>query len=71
MSNQTYKSIELTGTSSKSVEDAIQNAVTRASRSVQEMKWFEVTEIRGNINKNLVNQWQVSFKVGFTIKDEL
>jgi dodecin len=70
MSNHTYKSIELTGTSSKSVEDAIQNAISRASRTVKEMKWFEVTEIRGNINKNLVNQWQVSFKVGFTIKDD-
>ncbi|TVQ10512.1 MAG: dodecin domain-containing protein [Balneolaceae bacterium] len=70
MSNHTYKTIELTGTSNKSVEEAIQNAVSRASRTIEEMRWFEVTEIRGNINKNLVNQWQVSFKVGFTIKDE-
>ena len=70
MGNHTDKTIELTGKSNKSVEDAIQNAVSRASRSVKEMRWFEVTEIRGNINKNLVNQWQVSFKVGFTIQDE-
>lgn len=68
-SNHVYKLIELTGTSDKSMEDAVQNAIKRASDSVRNMRWFQVTECRGAIENGDVAQWQVSLKVGFTIDE--
>ncbi len=69
MENHTYKKIEITGTSDKSLEDAIQNAITRANKTVEDMRWFEVTETRGSIENGSVTQWQVGLKVGFTLKE--
>lgn len=69
MTNQTYKKIELTGSSTLSVEDAISSAIEKAAQSVRQMRWFEVTEIRGAIKDNIVHQYQVTIKVGFSLED--
>ncbi|WP_138431965.1 dodecin [Fodinibius saliphilus] len=68
MDNHTYKKIEITGTSDKSLEEAIENAINKASQTVDDMSWFEVTETRGSIKGGEVEQWQVGLKVGFTLK---
>lgn len=68
MENHTYKKIEITGTSDQSMEAAIENAVAKASKTVEDMRWFEVTETRGSIEDGKVVQWQVSLKIGFTLK---
>jgi flavin-binding protein dodecin len=70
MENRVYKIIELTGTSSTSVEEAVQAAVERAARTIRHMRWFEVLETRGVIDGDRVSAWQVTVKVGFTIEDE-
>ena len=69
MADHVYKHIELTGSSPKSIEDAIQNAVARASKSVRNMRWMQVTETRGHIENGRISHWQVSLKVGFTLED--
>jgi len=69
MSDNVYKKIEIVGTSAASLEDAIQNAVTKASQTVRRMGWFEVEEIRGAIKEGQVTQWQVTVKIGFTLED--
>ena len=69
MSDNVYKKIEIVGTSATSLEDAIQNAVTRAAQTVRRMGWFEVVEIRGALKDGQVDQWQVTVKIGFTLED--
>ncbi|HEB61066.1 MAG TPA: dodecin domain-containing protein [Phycisphaeraceae bacterium] len=69
MHNNVYKKIELTGTSSESVEKAVENALAEANKTVRNMRWFEVTELRGAIDGPKVAQWQVTLKVGFTLDD--
>jgi len=69
MENHTYKLIEITGTSEVSIEDAIEQAVAKASSSVDELRWFKVIETRGTISEDRVQQWQVTVKIGFTLKD--
>jgi flavin-binding protein dodecin len=64
----TYKKIELTGTSDNSVEEAVNSALEKASESVRNMRWFEISEIRGAIDGATVSQWQVSLKVGFSVE---
>lgn len=64
-----YKLVELTGTSSKSVEDAIQIAIARASKTVRNLGWFEVIETRGRIEDGKVLEFQVTLKVGFTLDE--
>lgn len=68
MSGHVYKQIEITGTSHDSIEDAVKTALARASETVKNMRWMEVTDIRGNIQDNLLNVWQVTIKVGFTLE---
>jgi flavin-binding protein dodecin len=70
MNNHTYKKIEITGTSDESIENAIENAVARASHTVDDMRWFEVVETRGIIKDGSVKQWQVGLKIGFTLKEK-
>ena len=67
MSNHVYKVIELAGSSSAGVEDAIRNAVARAAQTVRNMRWFEVIETRGHIEGDRVAHWQVTVKIGFTL----
>ncbi len=69
MKNNTYKKIEIVGTSETSIEDAVQNAVAKASETVRNMRWFEVVETRGAIYEAKVSQWQVTLKIGFTLED--
>ena len=69
MSEHVYKHIELTGSSKKSIEDAIQNAISKAAQTVRNMRWFQVVETRGYIEEDKVAYWQVTIKVGFTIED--
>jgi flavin-binding protein dodecin len=69
MPNNIYKHIELTGTSSTSIEDAVQSAVARASKSVRNLRWMQITETRGHIENGKVVQWQVTIKAGFTLDD--
>jgi flavin-binding protein dodecin len=67
--NHVYKLIELTGSSPNGIEDAINNAVNRAAKTVRNMRWFEVTETRGHIENGKIGHWQVTVKVGFTLDD--
>lgn len=69
MANHIYKHIELTGTSTSGIEDAIQNAIARASKTVRSMRWVEVMETRGHVENDRVSQWQVTVKVGFTLEE--
>lgn len=69
MPEHVYKVIELTGSSTTSPQDAIENAITRASKTVRNMRWFEVTDTRGHIENGKVAYWQVTIKVGFTLED--
>lgn len=70
MSDHIYKRIELTGSSTTTIEDAIQNALARAAKTIRQMRWFEVLETRGTIENGQVAHWQVTIKVGFTLEDE-
>jgi dodecin len=67
--NHVYKLIELTGSSPKGIEEAVNNAVSRAAKTVRNMRWFEVTETRGHLENGKVAHWQVTIKVGFTLED--
>jgi flavin-binding protein dodecin len=69
MSNHVYKQVELTGTSDKSIEEAVENAISKASSTVHNMRWFEVVETRGRIESGLIAQWQITLKIGFTLDD--
>ncbi|MCM2972101.1 dodecin [Larsenimonas suaedae] len=68
MSDNVYKSVELTGSSKTSIEDAVERALEKASSTIENMQWFEVTSTRGHIVDNKVGHWQVSIKVGFTLE---
>jgi flavin-binding protein dodecin len=67
MSEHVYKKIELVGSSKISIEDAIQNAISQAGTTIENLRWFEVVETRGQIEDNRVAYWQVTIKVGFTV----
>ncbi|HWP81697.1 MAG TPA: dodecin [Bacteroidota bacterium] len=69
MPDHIYKHIELTGTSSKSIEEAIQNAVARAAKTVRNMRWLEVIDTRAHLENGKVSTWQVTIKIGFTLED--
>lgn len=69
MGNNVFKLIEITGTSSVGIDDAIQSAISRSAQTVRNMQWFEVIEIRGRIDENLVKQWQVTLKIGFSLEE--
>ncbi|MCK1361501.1 dodecin [Bradyrhizobium sp. 199] len=63
-----YKILDLVGSSEISIEDAIKNAVSRAAKTVREMKWFEVVQTRGHIENGTVRHYQVTLRVGFTLE---
>jgi flavin-binding protein dodecin len=69
MADHVYKITELTGSSTKSIEEAIQNAIARASKSLRNLRWFEVTDTRGYVENGKVAHWQVTVKIGFTLED--
>ena len=67
MSDNIYKSIELTGSSEVSQEDAVRKAINAASQSVNNLRWFQVTDTRGHIENGEIAHWQVTVKIGFTL----
>jgi flavin-binding protein dodecin len=69
MSEHVYKILELTGSSPRGIEDAIRNAVTRASQTVRQLRWFEVTDTRGHIENGEIAHWQVTIRLGFTLDE--
>lgn len=69
MSDSVYKHIQLTGTSSTSIEDAVNTALARAHKTVHNMRWFEIVETRGQIDDGKVRQWQTTIRVGFSLDD--
>jgi len=69
MKDHVYKLIEITGTSTTSIEHAIENAVQFAHETVKNLCWFQVVETRGDINKGKVHHWQVTIKVGVNVKE--
>jgi flavin-binding protein dodecin len=69
MPDHIYKTIELVGSSTNGVEDAIRKAVAKASQTVRNLRWFEVVETRGHIEGGEVAHWQVTLKLGFTLED--
>ena len=68
MNDHIYKKIELVGSSTTSIEDAVNHALSRAGESLNHLRWFEVAEIRGDIAEGAVRHWQVTVKVGFTLE---
>jgi len=71
MSDHVYKKIELTGSSQNSIEEAVQNAIAKARKTIRNMRWFEVVETRGYIDENQIAYWQVTIKIGFTLEDDV
>lgn len=67
MSNHVYKIIELTGSSPKGTDDAVNKAVEKAAKTVRNMRWFEIINTRGHIEDGKVAHWQVTVKIGFTL----
>jgi flavin-binding protein dodecin len=67
MSDHIYKKIELVGSSTVSIEDAVHNALARASQTIRNMRWLEVVETRGHIENGKLAHWQVTVKIGFTL----
>jgi flavin-binding protein dodecin len=68
MSDHVYKSVELTGSSKQSPDDAVRNAIERASHTIRNIRWFEVIETRGQVEGGKVAYWQVTLKAGFTLE---
>ncbi len=69
MSDHIYKTVELIGSSKNGIEDAVDQALARAGKTIRNMRWFEVTETRGHIENGQVAHWQIGMRVGFTLDD--
>ena len=69
MTANTYKYVEIIGSSTQSSDDAVSNAIAKASNSLDHLEWFEVVETRGHIRNGLVAHWQVTIKIGFRLDD--
>jgi dodecin len=67
MAEHVYKKIEIVGSSPNGMEEAVRNALSRASKTIRNMRWFEVTETRGYIDDGKIEHWQVTLKIGFTL----
>jgi dodecin len=68
MSDNIYKIIEVVGSSANSIEDAIQGAVARAGSTVHDLRWFEVKETRGHVENGRIAHYQVTLRIGFTLR---
>ena len=69
MSEHVYKILELTGSSTRGMQPAIENAIAKAGKTMRNMHWFEVCDTRGHIENGKVAHWQVTLKIGFTLED--
>jgi flavin-binding protein dodecin len=70
MPDHVYKTIELVGSSTRGMEDAVQKAIAKAAETVRNLRWFEVLDTRGHIEAGKVAHWQVTVKLGFTLEGE-
>lgn len=68
MPNHVYKSIELTGSSTTSIEDAVRTAIDRAAKTIRNTRWFEIVETRGYMEDGKIAYWQVTVKISFTVE---
>ena len=69
MTANTYKYVEIVGSSTLGTDDAVSNAIAKASKTLDHLEWFEIVETRGHIVNGLVAHWQVTIKVGFRLED--
>ena len=69
MSDHVYRVVEIVGSSTTGVTDAITRGIERASKTLEQLDWFEVTQIRGHLADGQVGHYQVTMKVGFTLRD--
>ncbi|HYE52149.1 MAG TPA: dodecin [Azospirillaceae bacterium] len=69
MGDHVYKVVEIVGSSRTSIEDAVQQAIARAASTLENVHWFEVTQMRGHVENGQVAHYQVGLKVGFTLRD--
>ncbi|MFI9758916.1 dodecin [Streptomyces sp. NPDC051963] len=69
MSDHTYRVTEIVGSSHEGVDQAIRNGITRASQTLRNLDWFEVTQVRGQLDNGQIAHWQVCLKVGFRLED--
>jgi len=69
MSEHVYKSIEITGSSTDSSDQAVRNAVAKAARTIKHMDWFEVIDSRGHMDNEKIAFWQTTIKIGFRLED--
>ncbi|MEI6065775.1 MAG: dodecin [Methylococcaceae bacterium] len=69
MPDHIYKKIELTGSSTVGIQEAIENAISKAAQTIRDMRWFEVVETRGHIIDGKVAHWQVTIKIGFSLSE--
>ncbi|WP_129794266.1 dodecin [Sphingosinicella sp. CPCC 101087] len=69
MSNHVYKVVEIVGSSPDSIEGAIETAIARASKTVREIRWFEVADTRGHVEDGKIGHYQVTLRIGFTLAD--
>jgi flavin-binding protein dodecin len=68
MHDHVYKHVELTGASDHGPQQAIESAISRASDTIRNIRWFEVAQIRGSVDKGKISHWQVTVKLGFTLE---
>jgi len=69
MADHVYKHVEITGSSGKSIEDAVEQAVARAGRTLHNLRWLQVTDTRAQIEGGRIAHWQVTIKLGFTLDE--
>lgn len=69
MTDHVYKSLELTGSSKMGSDEAVRTAIERASKSIRDIRWFHVTDVRGHVVDGKIAHWQVTVKVGFTLEE--
>ena len=69
MVDHIYKQLELVGSSTRSIEDAVSRALAKAAKTLRNIHWFQIIETRGNVEKGKVAHWQVTLKIGFTLED--
>lgn len=68
MTDHTYRVTEIVGTSPEGVDQAVRNGIERASQTLRNLDWFEVTEVRGQIEEGRIAHWQVGLKLGFRLE---
>jgi dodecin len=69
MTDHVYKQLEITGSSTKSSDDAVRTAIAKATKTIRAIRWFQVMETRGHVEDGAVAHWQVTVKIGFALED--